>query len=124
MVPDQGGRGGRLLDRWRLARERRTIHAMLAIYCRDHHGAAGLCAACAALGAYADQRLDRCVYGPAKPTCVNCPIHCYKREMREAVREVMRYAGSRMMLRHPVLAIAHVLDGRRAAPQPVPRRSR
>ncbi len=63
------------------------------------------------------ERLDRCVYGPEKPTCFTCPIHCYRREMRDAIREVMRYAGPRMLKRHPILAIAHVLDGRRPAPQ-------
>ncbi len=100
----------------RLARERRTIHAMIALYCRDRHRAGALCEECATLGAYADQRLDHCVYGAAKPTCANCPIHCYKRSMREHIRAVMRYAGPRMLRRHPVLAALHILDGRRPAP--------
>lgn len=108
--------------RTRLDRERRTIAAMIAIYCRDHHGTGALCETCAALEAYASERIDRCVYGPEKPTCVNCPIHCYKLDRREAVREVMRYAGPRMLRRHPILAIRHILDGRRAAPPEIPRR--
>ena len=33
--------------------------------------------------------------------------------MRERVRVVMRTAGPRMIWRHPVLAVRHVLDGRR-----------
>jgi len=82
-----------------------------------------MCQACAALKAYASERLDRCVYGLEKPTCVNCPIHCYKREQREAVREVMRYAGPRMLRWHPLLAVMHVLDGRRSAPKMRPRRT-
>ena len=109
--------GGTRVQRRRLARERRTISAMIALYCRHHHHVRGHCESCAALDAYAAQRLDRCVYGPAKPTCANCPIHCYKREMREAIRTVMRYAGPRMLTRHPIMAIAHVLDGRRAPPR-------
>jgi hypothetical protein len=36
--------------------------------------------------------------------------------MRETVRAVMRYAGPRMIWRHPVLALAHVRHGRRPAP--------
>ncbi len=95
---------------------------MIAIYCRDHHGARGLCELCAALEAYALARIDKCVYGVDKPTCFNCPIHCYKRDMREAVRVVMRYAGPRMLRRHPILAIRHILDGRRQAPAEIPRR--
>lgn len=106
-------------QRRRLRRERRTIALMIARYCRDHHrgGDTGaLCPDCAALDTYAGERLKRCVFGPAKPTCANCPIHCYKRDMREAIRQVMRYAGPRMLARHPLLAIAHLMDGRRPAP--------
>ena len=33
--------------------------------------------------------------------------------MREEVREVMRHSGPRMLRRHPLLAVAHLLDGRR-----------
>ena len=113
---------GMFNPRSRLDRERRTIAAMVAIYCADHHRTRGLCRACDALETYAFERIDRCVYGPEKPTCVNCPIHCYKRDMREAVREVMRYAGPRMLKRHPILAVMHLLDGRRPAPAEIPRR--
>ena len=34
--------------------------------------------------------------------------------MRERVKEVMRYAGPRMIVRHPVLAVFHLIDGRRS----------
>lgn len=104
----------------RLAWERRTIRAMIGIYCRDHHGGRGpkLCDSCGALWSYAQARVARCPYGADKPTCFNCPIHCYRKEMRERVREVMRYAGPRMLRRHPVLAIRHILDGRRVATRP------
>jgi hypothetical protein len=32
------------------------------------------------------------------------------------MRTVMRYAGPRMLWRHPLLAVAHLIDGRRPAP--------
>jgi len=110
----------------RLARELATIRAMVGIYCRDHHGNGGtargsLCAECRGLMDYATRRLDRCVFGDDKPTCANCKVHCYTATMREQVRVVMRYAGPRMLWRHPCLAIAHVVDGRRQAPD-LPRR--
>ena len=114
-------------DRYpRLARELATIRAMVGIYCRDKHGAHGsaagdLCPECRELMDYATRRLDRCVFGDDKPTCTNCKVHCYTAAMREQVRVVMRYAGPRMMLRHPVLALAHIVDGRREAPE-LPRR--
>jgi len=105
----------------RLARELKTIKVMLGISCRDRHGTAiGLCEDCAALLDYAKRRLAGCPYGAEKPTCANCQIHCYGPREREQVREMMRFAGPRMMLRHPYLALMHVVDGRRPAP-PKPR---
>jgi hypothetical protein len=102
----------------RNAREWKTIQAMIAIHCADHHEPApGLCGDCRELRDYAAQRLERCPYGETKPTCVNCPIHCYQQSMRERIRVVMRYAGPRMIRRHPVLALMHVIDGRRKAPE-------
>jgi len=98
----------------RLARELKTIRAMVRIYCRDHHGVGGdLCEECATLSDYATRRLDRCVFGDDKPTCAKCKVHCYNAAMRERVRVVMRYAGPRMAWRHPLLALAHIRDGRR-----------
>lgn len=106
----------------RLRRECRTIQAMIAIYCRDQHGGGGgLCPGCSELLEYATVRLERCPFGEEKPTCVNCPVHCYQPERREQVRAVMRHAGPRMLLRHPLLAIFHLIDGRRPAP-PVPKK--
>jgi hypothetical protein len=103
----------------RLAREEKTIATMIALFCRDHHGTAaddeghGLCQDCGELLAYARVRLQRCRYGAEKPTCAKCETHCYKPAMRERVREVMRYSGPRMLKRHPVLAVAHLVDGRK-----------
>jgi hypothetical protein len=105
----------------RLSREQRTIEAMLHVWCEAHplhvrtrRGA--LCAECEDLFEYASYRLLRCPYGEEKPTCKKCPIHCYSKEQRERMAEVMRFAGPRMLLRHPVLAIRHFLDEEREAP--------
>jgi hypothetical protein len=98
----------------RRRRERKTLQAMMRMYCRGHHGQA-LCMECSALARYAERRLERCVFGDAKPTCANCSVHCYKAAMRERMRAVMRWSGPRMLLRHPLLAVLHMLDGRRPA---------
>ncbi|MDR2525428.1 MAG: nitrous oxide-stimulated promoter family protein, partial [Oscillospiraceae bacterium] len=34
---------------------------------------------------------------------------CYRADMREKIRAVMRYAGPRMLLHHPVMAIRHFI---------------
>lgn len=100
----------------RLLRELRTIEAMTAIYCRDHHASATPCVDCRTLIDYAAKRLAVCTYGEDKPVCAKCQIHCYGRVMRERVRVVMRYAGPRMIWSHPWLALMHLLDKRRIAP--------
>ncbi len=89
------------------------------MYCRDMHGGDrahrtdGLCADCAELLEYAGRRLAACRYGSDKPTCASCPTHCYAPAQREQMRAVMRYAGPRMIREHPLLAVAHLADGRR-----------
>ena len=107
----------------RRTRERKTIEAMIALYCRRQHASkGGLCIECAALADYARQRLEKCPFGDQKPTCATCPIHCYKPACRAQVREVMRYAGPRLLVRRPVLTIRHLLDERKAVPEPKRRR--
>lgn len=100
----------------RRAREAKTIVAMLQMYCHTHHQTDALCPDCTALHAYAHRRIARCVFGETKPTCAHCTVHCYKPAMRERVRQVMRWAGPRMLWRHPVLTVRHLMDGRRPAP--------
>ena len=105
----------------RLLREFRTLQHMVAIYCRDHHAPdrEGPCAECLEFLDYAEQRLVKCPYGQAKPTCAKCPIHCYKRVQKEQARVIMRYAGPRMTFRHPWLALLHILDKVRKVEHPM-----
>ena len=100
----------------RRAREQQALDAMIEMFCRRHHFSVQNCSDCAELSQYARRRLERCVFGDAKPTCANCTVHCYNAAMRERIRVVMRWAGPRMLLRHPILALRHQLDGRRPAP--------
>lgn len=91
--------------------------AMVRIFCRDrHHTASGLCAECQQFLDYASVRLERCRFGPEKPTCAKCPVHCYQRERREQVRVIMRYAGPRMLWERPLMTLRHWLDGIRKTP--------
>jgi hypothetical protein len=92
---------------------------MILCYCHDLHHTPGkaLCPDCQALLSYASIRLERCRFGETKPTCVKCPVHCYAADRRDQVKTVMRYAGPRMLWRHPVLSLFHWLDGFRRAPE-------
>lgn len=94
----------------KLNREQATIQSMIGIYCKHHHNQTQLCENCEALLNYASTRLAHCTYGEEKPACNACTIHCYKPEMRERVRKVMRYAGPRMLWYHPIIAIKHLLN--------------
>lgn len=109
-----------LTDSGHLAREFLTMSKMVGIYCADHHDGVdgGLCDSCSEFLDYAETRLEKCPYGVDKPTCANCPVHCYKAEQRAQAKMIMRYAGPRMLLYHPFLTIAHKLDGLRRARHP------
>ena len=92
-------------------REKRMVSKMIALYCRKrHHTHGSLCAQCATLDAYARMRSDKCPFMDTKTFCSNCRAHCYKPDMRAKIREVMRFAGPRMILYHPVAAIRHVVE--------------
>lgn len=92
-------------------REKRIVSQMIALYCKKKHGVkGGLCPDCAALDAYARQRSDKCPFMETKTFCSNCKVHCYKPEMRERIRDVMRFSGPRMLLHHPVTAVRHVIE--------------
>lgn len=95
----------------RLSREWKTIEAMVRLFCRARHGSPGaLCRECQSLLEYAGLRLDRCRFGVYKPTCAKCPVHCYQLDRREQIKTVMRFAGPRMLWRHPILSAHHWLD--------------
>ena len=120
----------------RLQRESLTIKLMIGIYCQGNHknplltplitpagarsvkGGMGvsspdeesLCPTCGDLLRYSLKRIEKCPFRADKPTCGRCPVHCYKSEKRAQVRQVMRYAGPRMLLYHPLLTVFHYLD--------------
>ena len=96
-----------------LTQEKDTLRAMIRIYCKGQHGGNPLCKECTQIWEYAEERLAKCPFGDEKPTCQNCPVHCYKPEMRQRIREVMRYAGPRMIWHHPLMAIRHLIHNRR-----------
>jgi hypothetical protein len=108
----------------RLKREHDTFRCMARIYCRDHHSQAmGLCGECESLMQYAARRLEKCPFGTDKPTCAKCPVHCYKARQREQARVIMRYAGPRMTVRHPLRSLLHLADKLRSVRHPMERRA-
>jgi len=101
----------------RMRREAETVEVMIRRYCRDKHEQSGdLCPDCSELLQYAHKRLKRCPFQEGKTTCGNCGVHCYKPEMRDKIRKIMRYVGPRMLLSKPILSLRHAIDGLRKKP--------
>ena len=105
------------------ARERAVVGQMVRVYCRGNHkdertaggvSRDGLCPECAELARYADARIGRCPFIATKTFCSQCRVHCYAPAQRQAIKDVMRYAGPRMLLRYPVMTVHHGIDTLRA----------
>lgn len=92
-------------------REKAMVSQMIVLYCKKNHKVKnGLCPDCAALSEYARERSDKCPFMETKTFCSNCRVHCYKPEMRDKIRAVMRFSGPRMIFHHPVAAMRHVIE--------------
>jgi uncharacterized Fe-S cluster-containing protein len=95
-------------------REKKTVSLMIGLYCKKNHGKrTGLCPECAALNEYARLRSDKCPFMETKTFCSNCKVHCYKPEMREKIKEIMRFSGPRMIFYHPIMAIRHLIESKK-----------
>ncbi len=92
----------------RIQEEKKVVGQMIHLYCRKKEGNCELCHQCQELLDYAHARLSHCPFGGRKSTCRHCKVHCYKPDMKERIRIVMRYAGPRMLFYHPIAAIRHL----------------
>ena len=94
-----------------LEREKVTIQKMVKIYCDRYHKPDGeLCAECRDVAEYAVECVTRCRYGEDKPACGLCPTNCFREDSYSRIAAIMRYAGPRMLFKHPILALNHIYD--------------
>lgn len=91
----------------RIEREKQTVQRMIELYCHHHLKVGTMPEEYQHLAEFACRRLDHCKYGENKTACKNCPTHCYASKEREQIREIMRWAGPRMILYSPKDAIVH-----------------
>lgn len=103
-------------------KEQHVVEEMIRLYCRkNHHGeeqiSGKMCPECQKLADYARLRSEKCPFMKEKTFCANCKVHCYKPEMREKIRQVMRFSGPRMLLYHPMLAVWHLVCSAREKKQ-------
>ena len=95
----------------------RVLVSFTSVYCRHHHdeakagvdignescaplveGKHPVCTDCREFLAYAVARRIHCPLDP-KPDCKHCPVHCYKPNYRQQVKDVMRFSGKHLLLR-------------------------
>jgi len=84
------------------------VSQMIDIYCHHKHHTKGLCKECQELKEYALERTRLCPFMETKTFCSNCKVHCYRSDMKERIRCVMRYSGPWLLLYHPIKVIQHV----------------
>ncbi|MFX0108248.1 MAG: nitrous oxide-stimulated promoter family protein [Candidatus Hodarchaeota archaeon] len=96
--------------------EKKTVRKMITFYCNKTHETAvgSLCSDCLGLLEYSNHRLDHCAFGETKPTCRKCEKHCYKPDMRQRIRDVMRFSGPRLAIRAPIDWVRHWVHERRS----------
>lgn len=70
----------------RISREKLTIKKMIDLYQAKCPQASAEPEHYEALFAYAQKRLDKCVFGEEKPACKQCPVHCYQPAKREEMK--------------------------------------
>ncbi len=90
--------------------EKRVVSHMIRLYCKHKLKCGEMPQEYKELEAYAHKRLDGCKFGDKKPACKRCPIHCYRPDMRQKIRDVMRWAGPRMLIYDPIAAIKHLFN--------------
>ena len=93
----------------RIEKEKRIMEFMVRLYCSKKENNNELCDSFKELIEYSKKRLDNCPYGNKKPSCKRCQKHCYRKEYRENIREVMRYSGPRIILYKPLEFIRHLV---------------
>ena len=87
------------------------VKIMIRMYCKSHHHPEGyLCPECEELLEYVKYRRSLCPFGDDKPFCANCKIHCYKPDMQEKIKKVMRFSGPLISFVHPVIGANHIIE--------------
>lgn len=90
--------------------QKRIVRNMISLYSRHTTGTYKLNGSYKELAEYCERRLDHCYWGNKKPSCKNCSIHCYNKAKREEIKKIMKWAGPRMIIYHPIQAIRHLFN--------------
>lgn len=93
----------------------KVLARFIQVYCHAHHDRQScgdvelprelqrgkrsdtVCRECAALLEHGIKKRSLCPLDP-KPTCKKCHIHCYGKEYRQKIREIMAFSGRKLLL--------------------------
>ena len=56
-------------------------------------------------------------FGEKKPVCAKCNIHCYGKGHKERAKEIMAFSGPKLLLKHPILSMRHIMALFREPPE-------
>ncbi|ABK97940.1 conserved hypothetical protein [Pelobacter propionicus DSM 2379] len=101
----------------------RLLTGFVRLYCAGHHGETSrvdvrlpadlgtvpLCGECGQLLSYAVSKRLSCPLEGEKPSCKRCRIHCYGDRERQKIRQVMAWAGKRMIMSGRLAYLWHYL---------------
>jgi len=81
----------------RIKKDSKILRKFVYVYCKNNHldrakNSDGYCDECYEVLNYALKRDEKCPLDP-KPKCKDCKIHCYKPEMRQKIKEIMKFSG-------------------------------
>lgn len=103
----------------RQIKDMKVLVTFVEVYCQANHGTQSianrmlempselskhyprgvtLCPDCAGLVAHALEKRRLCPLAP-KPSCRKCHIHCYSRQYREQIQQIMAFSGRRLILK-------------------------
>lgn len=91
--------------------EKNIVSVMISIFCKyKHKRKNGLCEDCQKILNYSYRRIENCPYIKSKTFCSSCKTHCYRNDMREKIKEIMRFSGPKMIFYNPIAAIKHMIS--------------
>lgn len=94
--------------------DERTLRRMHHLFCRNFHNSqrlrSPLCQSCKSLLDYSLKQTDACKWKKLGRLCSNCNVHCFEESKRQEILQVMKFAGPRLLLTNPFLAIRYLLQ--------------
>ena len=89
----------------RIKKEKKILDIMIKTYCKETHKCEETCDDCKELMEYAEKRLLSCPFIENKPVCSKCSIHCYNKQHKEKIKEIMKTVGPKMIYTHTFLTL-------------------